>query len=67
MASATMERTPRKTTEARGAVYCPLCTHTVEANVTFGPRGSRVAPGQKCPRCSSSLDAGYVIRVDRAA
>jgi hypothetical protein len=53
--------------EVKGAVHCPLCTHTVPANVLVSARGTRVVPGQKCPRCSSSLDAGYVLRVDRAA
>lgn len=64
MAIATMEI---KKSEWKGGVYCPLCTHTVEANVTKTARGTKVVPGQRCGRCSSSLDAGYVIRVDRAA
>ena len=58
---------PKKQTAAQGYVYCPLCTHTVHANVTFTPRGVRVLAGQKCPRCSSSLDAGYVLGTGRAA
>ena len=61
----------RKTTapgkEAQGAVYCPLCTHTVDAKVVYNGRSARVVAGQKCPRCSSSLDAGYVLHVNRAA
>jgi hypothetical protein len=57
----------KRTFELNGAVYCPLCTHTVEAKITYGPKAARVTPGQRCPRCSSSLDAGYVIRVNRAA
>jgi hypothetical protein len=52
---------------SRGPVYCPLCTHTVEADILFAPKGSHVKPGQKCPRCASSLDAGCVLRFDRAA
>ena len=52
---------------AKGAVYCPMCTHTVQADVTFAGRTLHVNPGQKCQRCASSLDAGYVIRMDRAA
>jgi hypothetical protein len=55
-----------KKNEVMSAVYCPLCTHTVQATVVYGQR-ARVVPGQKCPRCSSSLDAGYVLRIDRAA
>ena len=56
-----------KTIEAHGAVYCPLCTHTVHARITFGQKSAMVTPGQRCSRCSSSLDAGYVIHIDRAA
>jgi len=54
-------------TEPRALVYCPICTHTVEAKVEAAKRGTRVVPGQKCSRCHSSLDAGHVVRVDRAA
>ncbi len=64
MPTATVEM---KRSEVKGAVYCPLCTHTVDANVTKTAKGTRVVAGQRCPRCSSSLDAGYVIRADRAA
>lgn len=56
-----------KKIESPGSVYCPMCTHTVEANLTHGAKGLYVSPGQKCPRCSSALDAGYVFRFDRAA
>lgn len=67
MPSLTMSPVKGEATEFKGAVYCPLCTHTVEGKVVAGPKGPRVVPGQKCPRCSSPLDAGYVIRVERAA
>ena len=67
MPTITMKRKPQPSKEAKGSVYCPLCTHTVDGIITFTPRGARVTPGQKCARCSSSLDAGYVLRVDRAA
>ncbi len=50
----------------KGWVYCPICTHTVEAQVIHD-RKLKVSPGQKCPRCSASLDAGYVVRVNQAA
>jgi uncharacterized protein (UPF0212 family) len=53
--------------EYKGSVYCPLCTHTVQATVLHAGRSVKVTPGQKCPRCQSSLDAGYVVRLDRAA
>jgi hypothetical protein len=51
----------------KGRVYCPICTHTVDAMVTLTIRDARVQAGQRCSRCQSSLDAAYVIRVDRAA
>jgi hypothetical protein len=53
--------------EARGSVHCPLCTHTVPATVLLTARSAKVAPGQKCPRCNSSLDAGYVLHLRQAA
>lgn len=56
-----------KPIEVPGAVYCPICTRTVQARVLHARKGDRVMPGQRCPRCSSSLDAGYVVAIDRAA
>jgi uncharacterized protein (UPF0212 family) len=53
--------------EYSASVHCPICTHTVHATVLAQGRSVRVKPGQKCPRCSSSLDAAYVLRLDRAA
>jgi DNA replicative helicase MCM subunit Mcm2 (Cdc46/Mcm family) len=52
---------------SKGFVHCPICTHTVEADVISTTRSMRVKPGQKCQRCACSLDAGYVVRLDRAA
>lgn len=53
-------------------VYCPMCTHTVEARIqpaaAFpGSRRRFVEPGQKCAHCSASLDAGYIFPVRHAA
>lgn len=53
-------------------VYCPMCTHTVDARIQPAPQPSGVrrpivTPGQKCPHCSASLDAGYIFRINRAA
>lgn len=56
---------PRK--EVQGAVYCPMCTHTVSATVAIVRRSVAVKPGQRCPRCSSTLDAAAVIRTEKAA
>ncbi len=50
-----------------GSVYCPICTHTVQAEVVVLGRQALVKPGQRCPRCSASLDAGYVLRQQEAA
>lgn len=48
-------------------VYCPICTHVVHAGVEVTSKKARVLPGQKCPRCLSSLDAGYVWTIPTAA
>jgi sarcosine oxidase delta subunit len=48
-------------------VYCPLCTHTVPAEIVLKGKRMIVRPGQKCARCHSPIDAGYVFRRDRAA
>jgi uncharacterized protein (UPF0212 family) len=50
-----------------GKAYCALCTRTVEAELVTNVNAEsrkprvRVAPGQKCPRCSASLDAAFVV------
>ncbi len=52
-------------TKARARVYCPICTHTVEAEVVVlsrhHPGKMKVVEGQKCRRCSTSLDAAYIL------
>ena len=53
--------------ESKGYVYCPICTHTVEATVLSSRKTVKVKPGQKCSRCSASLDPGYIMRLQRAA
>lgn len=60
-------KTARKAHEVHGSVYCPICTHTVEATILSNGKIAQTKPGQKCARCSASLDAGYIFRVDRAA
>jgi hypothetical protein len=44
-------------------VYCPMCTHTVEAEIQRHVAKHRhiVTPGQKCPHCCASLDAGFIL------
>ena len=51
----------------RGQVHCPICTHTVAADIDIIRKRPRVVPGQKCPRCASTLDAAFVLEVLRAA
>ena len=51
----------------KGQVHCPICTHTVQAVIDLKGRYARVAPGQKCPRCSSSLDVAVVVQIPEAA
>jgi hypothetical protein len=54
-------------TEQDAPVYCPICTHTVHVAVLAQGKRVKVKAGQKCPHCSASIDAGYVMRFDRAA
>ena len=63
----TTVKTMAPAVETRLAVYCPMCTHTVEATVIGRGKQMAVKAGQKCPRCSGALDAGYIMRYDRAA
>ncbi|MCP5118102.1 MAG: hypothetical protein GY953_45390 [bacterium] len=60
-------RSVKPTTIETGPVHCNSCTHTVEAEIVFNRKRPYVNPGQKCPRCSSSLDAAFVLSYDRAA
>jgi hypothetical protein len=53
--------------ESKALVYCPICTHTVSADVVSVGKVTKVKPGQKCGRCSAPLDAGYIMRFERAA
>jgi transposase-like protein len=52
---------------SKGAVHCPSCTHNVDAEVLHQGRRTFVKPGQKCSRCSSTLDAAYILQYDKAA
>lgn len=44
-----------------------MCTHTVPAEIDLKSKYPRVAPGQRCPRCRSSLDVAVVIQIPEAA
>ncbi len=47
--------------ETKSWVHCPICTHTVEAKIVLAGKTARAKPGEKCPRCGSLLDAGWVL------
>jgi len=51
----------------QGLVHCPICTHTVPANIDLRGKYARVTAGQKCSRCGSSLDVAAVVQVPEAA
>ena len=51
----------------KGTVHCPICTHTVPADINIKMKRPRVAPGQRCPRCQSSLDVAVVVQIPEAA
>ena len=52
----------------KGAVYCPMCTHTVQVDIVVAGRTARVKDSEKCPRCGSPLGSALVTyRLDRAA
>lgn len=53
--------------ERTADVHCLICTHRVQAQVLVDRRGARVKAGEKCPRCGSSLEAGYVLSLKPAA
>ncbi len=53
--------------ETRGWAYCPICTHVVETQVIGAGKRMIVKRGEKCPRCSSSLEAASVVRYQSAA
>jgi hypothetical protein len=54
-------------THTHGLAHCPMCTHTVPAQIDLKGKHARVAPGQKCPRCGSSLEVAVVIHIPEAA
>ncbi|HWC98242.1 MAG TPA: hypothetical protein VG456_15895 [Candidatus Sulfopaludibacter sp.] len=53
--------------QVMGEAHCPICTHTVPADIDLKGKYARVAAGQKCPRCGSSLDVAAVIEIPEAA
>ena len=51
----------------KGWVHCPMCTHAVEAEIVQRGRQLFTKPGQRCPRCASTLDAASILRLDKIA
>ena len=61
---------PRQLARQQGVLYCPICTRYVDGEVMRAAtiaKKMEVVPGQKCPRCASSLDAAIVVQVRQAA
>jgi hypothetical protein len=53
--------------QLQGRVHCPICTHTVPADIDLKGKYPRVSTGQRCPRCGSSLEVAVVIQIPEAA
>ena len=53
--------------ERTGEVHCLICSHRVPAQVLIDRRSARVKSGEKCVRCGSSLESGYVVALKQAA
>jgi hypothetical protein len=51
----------------QGLAHCPICTHTVPADIDLRGKYPRVTAGQKCPRCGSALDVAAVVQIPEAA
>ena len=51
----------------QGLAHCPICTHTVPAEIDLKGKYARVAKGQKCPRCGASLEVAVVVQIPEAA
>lgn len=58
---------PMMVNHTMGQVHCPMCTHTVPADIDLKGKQPRVSPGQRCPRCGASLDVAVVVQVPEAA
>jgi DNA-directed RNA polymerase subunit RPC12/RpoP len=63
-----MEKPATMTSRERtGEVHCLICSHRVPAQVVVDRRSARVKMGEKCVRCGSSLESGYVLALKPAA
>ncbi|MGB7759528.1 MAG: hypothetical protein WBL61_06850 [Bryobacteraceae bacterium] len=50
-----------------GQVFCPICTHTVPAELDLRGKRAKVAEGQRCPRCQSPLEVAVIVQIPEAA
>jgi hypothetical protein len=50
-----------------GQVFCPICTHTVPAELDLRGKRARVVVGERCPRCQSSLEVAVIVQIPEAA
>lgn len=62
-----MKKSEIPASESQATVHCPICTHTVPATVIVRGKNMYVKPGQKCARCTASLDAGRLLWLANAA
>ena len=53
--------------QLQAKVYCPMCTHSVDAFARRHDNGNsyqlQVIQGQNCPRCWTSLDSASIVVV----
>jgi hypothetical protein len=50
-----------------GQVYCPICTHTVPAEIELRAKSAKVVAGQRCPRCHAALEVAVIVHIPEAA
>ena len=50
-----------------GEVFCPICTHTVTAELDLRCKRARVAAGERCPRCQAPLEVAVIVQIPEAA
>jgi hypothetical protein len=62
------DKQPAQINGQEAEMCCPMCTHTVQAAVrevkaVGWQRKWAPVPAQKCPRCFTSLDAAFIVRL----
>jgi hypothetical protein len=48
-------------------VFCPICTHTVPAELDLRGKRAQVAAGERCPRCQATLEVAVIMQIPEAA